>query len=293
MGRSVHAGTLAGLTRFLGDPRIPVDNKRRARLWTRRSPGGDHRSRSSVDAGAVGLTLARALHTRVAAHGTDYNRSLMRAASPLVLGVFSLAMLARADAQVVRRPQPPLPSGTATLTGIVLTEAGLPVSGTHVTLTAPAFQAKETETDEEGRFTFTNLPENPLELRASAPAFLEAVYGEKRPGSPGTPIRLRAGQRLNVVIRLFRGSSITGSVADDDGQPVAAIKVWATRLMPLSDGEMLQLPTQSAETDERGHYRITGLPPGLYIVFGYRLVHRERARHAEPHASRVVLEGEL
>jgi hypothetical protein len=114
------------------------------------------------------------------------------------------------------------------------------------------------------------VPEDSVELRASAPAFLEAVYGEKRPGSPGTPIRLRAGQRLNVVIHVFRGSIITGSVENDDGQPVAAIKVWASRLRPLSDGEMLQLPTQSAETDERGHYRITGLPPGLYIVFGYR-----------------------
>ena len=194
----------------------------------------------------------------------------MRAASPIVLGVVSLAMLARADAQVVRRSQPPLPSGTATLTGIVLTEAGLPVSGAHVTLTAPAFQAKETETDEEGRFTFTNVPEDSVELRASAPGFLEAVYGEKRPGSPGTPIRLRAGQRLNVVIQMFRGAIITGSVVNDDGQPVAAIKVWASRLRPLGDGEMLQLPTQSAETDERGQYRITGLPPGRYIVFGYR-----------------------
>jgi len=49
----------------------------------------------------------------------------MRAASPVVFSVLSLAMLARADAQVVRRSQPPLPSGTATLTGTVLSRYGL------------------------------------------------------------------------------------------------------------------------------------------------------------------------
>ena len=114
------------------------------------------------------------------------------------------------------------------------------------------------------------MPEDAVELHASAAAFLEAVYGEKRPGSPGTPIRLRAGQFLNVMIHLFRGSVITGSVINDDGQPVAGITVFANRLEPLSDGEVGLRTTQSAETDEGGHYRITGLPPGRYTVFGYR-----------------------
>ena len=154
----------------------------------------------------------------------------MRAAWAVVLGACSLAMVARPDAQLLRRSQPPLRSGTATLTGTVLTDAGLPVSGAHVTLTAPAFQAKETDTDAQGRFTFTNVPEDSIELHASAAAFLEAVYGEKRPGSLGTSIRLRAGQRLDVIIHMFRGSVIAGSVVNDDGQPVAAIKVWASRL---------------------------------------------------------------
>src|SRR5712692_2819286 len=145
----------------------------------------------------------------------------MRAASPVVLGVFSVAMLAQTDTQFALRSQPPLPVGTAMLTGTVLTASDLPVSGAHVTLTAPTFQARETDTDEQGRFTFTNAPEDFVELRASAAPFLEAVYGEKRPGSPGTPIRLRAGQRLSVVIHMFRGSAIAGSVVNDDGQAVA------------------------------------------------------------------------
>ena len=194
----------------------------------------------------------------------------MRARSSAILGFVSLAMLSRADAQIIRRSLPPLPSGTATLTGSVLTEDNSPVSGAHVTLTAPGFQAKETETDERGRFTFANVPEDSVELRASAANFLEAVYGEARPGSPATPIRLRAGARFEVLIHVLRESVIGGSVLNDDGQPVAGIKVWATRLRPLSDGEELQLPIRSAETDDRGNYRIKGLPPGRYIVFGYR-----------------------
>jgi Carboxypeptidase regulatory-like domain len=194
----------------------------------------------------------------------------MRVSSAVTLGLVSLATLAGADAQIVRRSQPALPSGTATLTGTVLTENNSPVSGALVTLTALGFQAKETESDEQGRFTFANVPEESVELHASAANFLEAVYGEARPGSPATPIRLRAGERFDVVIHVFRGSVIAGSVVNDDGRPVAGIKVWASRLRPLSDGEQLQVPIRSAETDDRGNYRINGLPPGRYIVFGYR-----------------------
>jgi len=58
-------------------------------------------------------------------------------------------------------------------------------------------------------------------------------------------------------------------MVDDGGRPVAGIRVMASRLEPLSDGEEVQLTTQPTETDEQGLYRLAGLPPGRYIVFGY------------------------
>jgi hypothetical protein len=136
----------------------------------------------------------------------------MRAASPVFLSVLPLAMLAQADRPVVRRAEPPLPSGTAGLTGTVLTEANVPVTGARLRLTAPAFQSQETMTDELGRFTFANVPRRFGRASRVRTRLLETVYGAKRPGLPPTPIRLRARQRLNVMIRMFRGAAVTGSV---------------------------------------------------------------------------------
>ena len=200
--------------------------------------------------------------------GNRLNRNLSRAIWLFVLAVVPVATLGRGVAQLSRVRQPSLPSGMATLSGTVLDEAGLPVGAAHVTLKAEGFEPAVRVADDQGRFAFTDLPEKLFELRATSSDWIETIYGQMRPGLPGTPIRLAVGQHVNVVLRMFRGAIISG-MADDGGRPVAGIRVIASRLEPLSDDEEVQLSTQPTETDEQGLYRLTGLQPGRYIVFGY------------------------
>jgi len=200
--------------------------------------------------------------------GDRLNRNVSRAIWLFVLVVVPVATLGRGVPQLSAVHQPSLPSGTVTLSGAVLDEAGSPVGAAHVTLKAEGFQPVVRVTDDEGHFAFTDLPEKLFELRATSSDWIETIYGQTRPGLPGTPIRLAAGQHVNVVLRMFRGAVITGMV-DDGGRPVAGIRVMASRLEPLSDDEEVQLVTQSTETDEQGLYRLADLPPGPYIVFGY------------------------
>src|ERR1051326_4743471 len=183
--------------------------------------------------------------------GDRLNRNLSRAICLLVLAVVPVATLGRGVGQISRVRQPSLPVGMATLAGTVLDEAGSPVGAAHVTLKAEGFEPAVRVADEQGRFAFTDLPEKLFELRATSSDWIETIYGQVRPGLPGTPIRLAAGQHVNVGLPMCSVAVITGRV-EAGGRPVAGIRVMASRLEPLSDDEEVQLVTQSTETDEKG-----------------------------------------
>jgi hypothetical protein len=130
--------------------------------------------------------------------------------------------------------------------------------------------------DDQGRFTLVGLPEGNYSLAAVKPGFVSATYGEKQPGrGPGVVVSLLAGQRHDgLVIRLVRGGVITGRVFDDGGRPFpgSPVTLMESRIVngerrfvtpPVGPGAVLE---PRAVTDDRGIYRIYGLPPGEYIV---------------------------
>lgn len=188
------------------------------------------------------------------------------AASPGLKARASIAQF-----QAIERSLPPLPSGSGTIVGVVITDTGEPAVGATVSLKQPeeppdfeppAYRARTTITDALGRFTFSGVPANTVELSATMPGFLEAVYGQARPGLRGTPIRLHADEQLPVELRLSRGSIIAGAVLDAAGAPAAGISVYAFRMRPSSDAESMMGSGGEATTDQRGEYRIADLPPG-------------------------------
>lgn len=73
---------------------------------------------------------------------------------------------------------------------------------------------------------------------------------------------------VRVDVRLERGGSISGVIRYDDGSPAAGIK--AIRMVLQEDGKwrvdgfnpLMPAPT----SDDRGRYRISGLPKGKYAV---------------------------
>jgi hypothetical protein len=73
---------------------------------------------------------------------------------------------------------------------------------------------------------------------------------------------------VRVDVRLERGGSISGVIRYDDGNPAPDVK--AIRMVMQEDGKWMVdtfNPSMPApETDDRGHYRISGLPKGKYAV---------------------------
>ena len=163
-------------------------------------------------------------------------------------------------------------TGTASVTGTVFTneQDSKPIRRATVSLTPAVpgqFTQRVTVTDDEGRFVFTGLPATSYGApRAVKPGYVQTVYGEKRTGGIGTPISLAEGQRLTIALRMYRGAVITGTLRDR-GRVMPGISVSATPIRTV-DGVRTRGTTLggSATTDDRGTYRIFGLPPGDFAV---------------------------
>ena len=163
--------------------------------------------------------------------------------------------------------QPNQPATTGKIIGRVLAvDNGRPVKRARVLLSAAQFQGRGTLTDDSGAFEFSELPEGRYALTVSKTGFVSLSYGQRRPLQAGTPLQLAAGQEIKGIdFRLPRGSVITGRVLDETGEPMPGTTV---RVMAYeyAQGNRQLVPAGSAQTDDRGEYRVWGLNPGDYYV---------------------------
>ncbi|MGE0128654.1 MAG: carboxypeptidase regulatory-like domain-containing protein [Blastocatellales bacterium] len=167
-------------------------------------------------------------------------------------------------------------SGTAAITGVVkLGDA--PASGITIAL-APERMGRMAQqpqpeqeitiravTDEKGQYRFTNVAVGRFRVAPLAEAFVVENNGAR---AGGVAVTVTEGQTVsNIDFTLARGGVITGRVTDGDGRPVIAERINLAmaaengRAQPFNGGNRI-----SYETDDRGVYRIYGLPAGRYIV---------------------------
>jgi hypothetical protein len=168
----------------------------------------------------------------------------------------------------VARPQT---SGTASISGVILTDTPepVPLRKARVTLSNADIGYNRTIiTDETGRFTFAELPAGTFALAVMKEAYGRMAYGARRPGRPGTSINLRDGQAISgLTIRLPKGAVVTGTVTDHLGQPMPGIPISLQRyIFSSTTGQRNLSMAASGRTDDRGVYRLYALPPGEYLV---------------------------
>ncbi len=138
-------------------------------------------------------------------------------------------------------------------------------------------------TDPDGTFTLTNVAPGDYYVTASAPGFLAersvlltALNDGADPAQllAGIPVaHVAAYSSSNVVLTVQRGGALSGRVAWEDGSGAAGVFVMAlsatqksTVLPPPLQGLQLNGISQFATTDDRGDFRIAGLPSGDYLV---------------------------
>jgi Carboxypeptidase regulatory-like domain len=162
----------------------------------------------------------------------------------------------------------------ARVTGHVTSAAGgqsRPVPGAKVELAASNARPLSSTTTADGEFSFDNVDSGEYVLRATKTGYLPATYGSRRQDQPGTPIVVSPDSDSRMItLELGRGSSIAGTVRDSDGNPVSKARVLAERFTWRLGRETRTTAVPGATlvmvTDDRGRYRLYGLPPGQYLV---------------------------
>jgi len=156
--------------------------------------------------------------------------------------------------------------GTAAITGIVLsTDTGTPVRRAQVTVAGTHLPiGRSAITDDSGRFLVEALPAGSYTVSARKAAYLTGVFGATGPERPGVTLAVSDGQRLtDITLHMTRGAAVGGTVVDERGQPLPGAQVSAFRVLP---GGLFSATAAAASCDDRGRYRVFGLPPGDYLV---------------------------
>jgi hypothetical protein len=130
------------------------------------------------------------------------------------------------------------------------------------------------ETNRDGSFRAPDLPPGVYTVRATLPGYFAEV---SRVNELDARDYYRPGD--SVTIKMAKGGAITGRVTNEQGQPVIAQSVRAIRLRDFGVRAISTNGSQR-ETDDRGIYRLYGLPPGVYLV------------SVNPNVNRVSFAGE-
>ncbi len=206
---------------------------------------------------------------------TTVTAPVVKAPSPLEADEF-IPHGPHADEQVERTPPAQTLPVTVVFTGVVTTDAtpARPLRHAIVTATAAELRgSRQVVTNDDGRFTFAELPPGRYSLVVEKPGYVKTYYGNKRPGGmPATPVAVLAGQPApDITIRVSRGAVVAGAVRDQFGTPVSGAQVSVKQVTVVNGGRRMSdvpnLRVPVATTDDQGRYRIYGLPPGEYAVF--------------------------
>lgn len=145
-------------------------------------------------------------------------------------------------------------------------------------------------TDLEGNFMVANVPAGDYYVTGALTGYVNlsrdiqsALSAGTDPGTaaPGIPVvHVGAGGSI-AALTLQRGGVVAGTVQWDDGSPASGVQVSA-QLAPATgvSGDMksqvaamggnrgpnFAVGSGSAQSDDRGRYRLMGLAPGVYLV---------------------------
>lgn len=160
-------------------------------------------------------------------------------------------------------------SAPATVTGRV-TDGKRPLAGVVVVLAlGPGMRSQNSnlgaKTDADGRYRLGGVPAGRYEITPAAPAH---VVSGSIDGRWGRTLMVNPGETIeNVDFRLTRGGVITGRVTDSDGKPVVGEMLQITPEDNSQSPRMFfRLDRSEMLTDDRGVYRLYGLPAGRYRV---------------------------
>jgi hypothetical protein len=121
-------------------------------------------------------------------------------------------------------------------------------------------------------FRFENVPPGQYFVVAARSGFVDGEYGKRWPNGVGLPLTVAPGQAVgSIQIAMEATAAVSGRIRDRVDQPIGNVEVQALKAT-YQDGRRVLTRVASAQSDDRGEYRLFWLPPGRYYL---------RARHPD------------
>ena len=186
----------------------------------------------------------------------------------VVLFVLTLPVFVFAQ-QGTPKSQPAVETGS--ITGQV-TLNGKPLAGIRLylieanqaNLFSPRVLSVEATSDKDGKFVLQPVPPGVFTLAPSETAYV--VPHEGYYGRPGKTVTVASGETVSgVEIELKRGGVISGRVTTADRTPMIGRRI-VLESVQRGGRRRIIIPNLPNDTDDRGMYRIYGLPTGRYLV---------------------------
>ena len=160
---------------------------------------------------------------------------------------------------------------SATVDGIVMNKlTGAPVKGAHVIYVRTGSEANRqspisSDTDAAGHFSLQLAPAT-YRLWAERNGYARQIYGALSPAGEGSALALAPGQQVHdVAFRIVPLGAIAGRVLDEDGEPIQGVGIQVLRFN-YANGPRQLISMAGATSNDRGEYRVFGLPAGRYLL---------------------------
>jgi hypothetical protein len=173
--------------------------------------------------------------------------------------------------QPVRDQPAARPTGSASISGIVTSDEPQPrpLRRARVMLRGADPVGSTVITNDDGTFAFEGLPAGRYAVSAAKDEYVTVNHGAPWQGGQGQRIPLADTELRTISIRLPRGAVIAGTLVDAFGQPAPGATVSALMwqyITATGERRLVSAGRSPGVTDDRGQYRIYGLPAGEYFV---------------------------
>lgn len=184
-------------------------------------------------------------------------RSSTRQAIACIFAIISVAIMANAQNTPIKEPGVTI-SGKVTIKGQGAPGVIVTVRQNDRSSGGREYSGPKGLSDNDGNYRIVNVPPGNYRILTAAKAFVTPEGAERE-----KVLIVNKGDTIeHVDFALVRGAVITGKVIDAEGRPI--VEEWVS-VYTLSDNRPVWSLSPSM-TDDRGVYRIYGLPPGRYRV---------------------------
>jgi hypothetical protein len=155
---------------------------------------------------------------------------------------------------------------TGAIVGRVVTPLGQPVGNALVHISGSNL-TRMVIADANGQFDGGRFRDGDYQIRTAKLGFLIPDPGAQQATGTERRLRIDADSRVHDIdLVLARGGIISGAIVDGAGEPFQGVLVRAFGLQHDGQRMVAKLATWPRLTDDRGRYRLFGLPRGSYLI---------------------------